>query len=63
MLRIEGFEIPIVGLMELDQDGHNFTCRELAAPLAFDLPCRKQGLMPARSECVPKIVDSTKQCE
>src|SRR5215469_17264440 len=63
VLRIERFKIPIMGLMEVNQKGHDFTRRQLPSPVALDLACLKQGLIPAGSKGLPKIIDMTKQFE
>jgi hypothetical protein len=63
VLSIERFEIPIMGLMEVNQNGHDFTPRELPSPVTLDLACLEQGLIPGRSKGLPKIIDMTKQFE
>jgi hypothetical protein len=63
MLRIESFEIPIMGLMEVNQKSHDFARRELPSPVALDLACLEERLVPGRSKGLPKIVDMTKQFE
>ena len=63
VLGVESFEIPIMGLMEVNQNGHDFTRRELPSPVALDLACLEQGLIPGGSKGLPKIIDMTKQFE
>ena len=63
VLDVERFEIPIVRLMKVNQEGHDFAFRELAAALAFDLPAVQQGLFPQGSKPQPEIIDTAKQFE
>jgi hypothetical protein len=57
----EGFEIPGMGVVELDENGHEFTCPQLSGPLVLDLACLEQGLVPGGSKGLPKISDRTKE--
>jgi hypothetical protein len=43
MSRVECFEIPIVELVKVNQDGHNFAFHELASALALDLSEARAG--------------------
>jgi hypothetical protein len=59
----EGFEIPIVGLMKVNQEGHDLAFHQLAAALALDLPAVEQRLFPGRGRGQPEIIDSAEQFE
>ncbi len=60
VLHVIGFKGPIVRLMKMDQNGHDFTWAQL--PLPFTLPpgCQLVGF-PLGFKAEPKIIDITEQ--
>ena len=63
ILGIIGFERPVVGLMEQDDDGHHFAGIHLGRAQALSLTRRQQGTLPVRRELLPEIVHGTKEFE
>jgi hypothetical protein len=63
ILGVIGFEGALVGLMEQDHDGHQFTWMQLRRAHALALPCGQQVLVPVRRKLLPKIVYGTKEFE
>jgi len=63
MLSVVALEVPIVGLMKMDQDGHDFTQTQTALPLAeLDAAAQQMGL-PLGLEFKTEIIDITEQFE
>lgn len=57
VVRLEG---AIVGLVEMDQDGHHLARRQVPGLPTRNLPHLPQAMLPGRSKRLPKIIDSTK---
>jgi hypothetical protein len=62
MLQVIGFKGPILGLMKMDQNGHDCTWAQLPLPCTLP-PGYKLVGFPMGCELLPKIIDRTKQLE
>ena len=59
--RVEGFEGPIVGLVEGDLDRHDFAQTQLAGSLALVLPTGEEVPLPGGFKGSAEIIDITEQ--
>jgi len=63
VFRVIGFEVAIVGLVESNQDGHNFTNGQGTLALALFQPASEQVTLPVGQKCFAKIIDITEDFE
>jgi len=63
LIHIVGFEVPVMGLMKGNQNGHNLADRQGTSSLALPLAAGKQLSVPERQKCLAKIIDIAEQLE
>ncbi len=56
-----GFEIPVMGLLEQDDDGHDFTGMQLGEAQALAVSQCQEIMVPTWGKLLPEIVYETKQ--
>ena len=60
---VKGFEMPVVGLMKQNKNGHNLTQGEGSRSMALFGSACKALLLPMGFKQLAKIIDSTKKFE
>ena len=63
VLRVIGFERPVVRLLEEDDNGHHFAWVHLGWAHTLSLTHREQVMVPSRGKLLPEIVYGTKEFE
>jgi len=60
-MEVEGFEIPVMGLMKPNQQRHNLTQTQPTSPTAATAPGRQLVAYPLGFKGLAKIIDVAKQ--
>ncbi len=61
LLLVIGFEVTVVGLMEPDQNRHDFTEAQAAGPFALLQAIAQQLTFPLRFKGLAEVIDVTEQ--
>jgi hypothetical protein len=61
LLTVVGFEVALMGLMESDQDGHNFAHRQGTGALALLLATGHQLAVPGGQKSLAEIIEIAEQ--